>query len=381
MRVDARDRMLLSLVVEPGDPRLRALLADREPGAVLDALRRGSGLRGTRVPAAWRERVRDVDGRAEVALARGAQAGLRWIAPGDVSWPTSLDELDQMDDRAGVAGAPLGLWVRGRGDLARVTARSVAVVGARDCTTYGAEVASELAADVADAGFTVISGAAFGIDACAHRGALALGRPTVAVLAGGADVDYPRAHSALLSRIADDGMVVSEQPPGQLPLKSQFLSRNRLIAALSLGTVVIEAAARSGSLNTLRWADQLGRSTMGVPGPVTSAMSTGVHAAVRGGEAVLVTSGEQVVEELGGLGADEAPAPERPVTAFDVLPGRAQRVIDALPWNESRTIEQLATTTRLSRSEVGRALALLMRRGFAARIDDGWSLVRRADLA
>ena len=380
MRRDARDRMALSLVVEPGEPRLRALLTDLEPGAVLDALRRGPSLSRGGVPAAWRERVRDIDKRADAALARAAQAGLRWIAPGDVGWPTSLDELDLADDRGGVAGAPLGLWVRGRGDLARVAARSVAVVGARDCTTYGAEVASELAADVADAGFTVVSGAAFGIDACAHRGALALGRPTVAVLAGGADVDYPRAHAALLSRIADDGLVISEQPPGQLPLKSQFLSRNRLIAALSLGTVVIEAAARSGSLNTLHWADQLGRSTMGVPGPVTSAMSMGVHEAVRGGEAVLVTSGQQVVEELSGLGADEAVGPERPATAFDALPHGAQRVIDALSWNESRMIEQLASTARLSRGEVRRALALLVRRGFAARTEGGWSLVRRADL-
>ncbi len=185
-----------------------------------------------------------------------------------------LDDLDHVEPLHGATGAPLGLWLRGVGHLAELCEQSVAIVGARDCTTYGAECASDLAADCADAGWTVISGAAYGVDGCAHRGAFLMNAPTVAVLACGADLDYPKAHGALIARIVEMGVVISEQAPGEPPL-NRFLSRNRLIAALTQGTVVIEAAERSGSLNTLNWADQLGRTTMALPGPVTSQQSPG----------------------------------------------------------------------------------------------------------
>jgi DNA processing protein len=374
-----RDRLALSLVVEPGDTRLRDLLHDHEPAEVLEAVLGGRPLT-RRIPDAWRERSAGLDRRVEAALARASAAGLRWICPDDASWPATLDDLDHVEPRHGTSGAPLGLWIRGGGELGALCGRSVAVVGARDCTTYGAEIASEIGADLADGGWTVVSGAAFGIDGCAHRGALSLARPTVAVLACGADVDYPRAHSSLLERIADHGLVVSEQAPGATPTKGRFLTRNRIIAALTAGTVVVEAAVRSGSLNTLGWADQLGRTTMAVPGPVTSQQSGGAHAAVREGKAVLVTSGSEVVAEVGGLGGG-APAVPRPTTEFDRLVPTARATLDALAWDRPASPTDLATAARLGISEVRVALQLLERRGLATRQRSGWLLARRADTA
>lgn len=373
-------RLALSLVVEPGDTRLRDLLLAHEPERVLSAIRGAAGLPGVRLPEAWVERAARLDDLVDEALSRAEAAGLRWICPGDREWPGQLDDLDHISPLQGSAGAPVGLWVRGAGALAALCAQSVAIVGARDCTTYGAECASELGADLTDAGWTVVSGAAYGIDACAHRGAMSLGRPTVAVLACGADVDYPRSHSALLGRIAEDGVVVSEHAPGEIPHKRRFLSRNRIIAGLTSGTVVVEAAVRSGSLNTLNWADQLGRVTMGVPGPVTSKASGGVHGCLREGRAVLVTNGAQAVEELSGLGAPPVP-PEAVTTEFDRLPMTMRATLEGLHWRRTRSLLELAGDIRLGAREVRDALALLERQGLAARQGAGWVLARRADTA
>lgn len=371
--------MALSLVVEPGDPRLSTLLAEHEPGRVLAAVRGDRTLRGARVPDAWRERADDLDRTLETTRARAAASSLRWVCPGDRGWPDRLDDLDHVEPLHGSGGTPLGLWLRGRGDLDATTERSVAVVGARDCTTYGAECASDLGADLADDGWTVVSGAAYGIDGCAHRGALAMDRTTVAVLACGADVDYPRSHATLLGRIADDGLVVSEQPPGQTPIRSRFLTRNRLIAALSVGTVVVEAAVRSGSLNTLRWADQLGRVTMALPGPVTSKASGGAHAAVREGRAVLVTSGADVIAEVGGLGSDESTEVAEQ-TEFDLLAPAARSTLDGLDWRQPLAASEVAARVRLAEGQVTASLADLEQRGLVRREGGGWLLERRADV-
>jgi DNA processing protein len=346
---------------------------------VLEAVRGGAPLADVRVPEAWRERGRDVDRLVEAATRQATSSRLRWICPGDRAWPARLADLDHVEPLHGTSGAPLGLWVRGPGDLAQLVEQSVAVVGARDCTTYGAECASDLGADLSDAGWTVVSGAAYGIDGCAHRGALAMARPTVAVLACGADVDYPRSHATLLERIADEGLVVSEQAPGEAPLKNRFLSRNRIIAALTVGTVVVEAALRSGSLNTLHWADQLGRVTMALPGPVTSKASGGAHGAVREGKAVLVTSASDVVDEVGGLGAGEV-SESAAQTEFDRLPPVARATLDGLDWQASRHAAEIATAVRLAVRDVQSALAVLERRGLVTRRSGGWVLVRRADV-
>ncbi len=381
MNATRRARLALSIICEPGDPRLPGLLAAHTPVQLVDAISSDRRLGSDAWPASWTHRSQSLDQRLARVERLADAAGLRWVVPGDRTWPSGLDDLDHVESLHGATGAPLGLWTRGVGNLAELSASSVAVVGARDCTPYGAEAASEIAADAAAAGVTVVSGAAFGIDASAHRGALAMGRATVAVLACDAGTDYPRAHAALLSRIAEGGMIVSEQPPGQVPTKARFLSRNRLIAALAGGTVVVEARRRSGSLNTLHWADRLGRPTMAIPGPVTSQQSGGTHQAVRDGKAVLVTGGPDVLSELAGIGAAEPDVVTAPDTEFDHLPAPAQRALDALSWTGATPARDVATAAGLGPHDAANALSLLARRGLAERAGSGWVLVRRADLA
>lgn len=373
-------RLALSLIVEPGDARLRDLLLEHPPERIVKALKGGPGVPEATLPHAWLERMPELGHLVDQALTKAERAGLRWVCPGDKEWPKQLNDLDHVSPLQASSGAPVGLWVRGSGSLAELCQQAVAIVGARDCTTYGAECASEIAADASDAGWTVVSGAAYGIDACAHRGAMSLGRPTVAVLACGADVDYPRSHAALLARIAEDGLVVSEHAPGETPHKRRFLSRNRIIAGLCAGTVVVEAAQRSGSLNTLNWADQLGRATMGVPGPITSKASRGVHVCLREGQAVLVCSGEEVIEELTGLGAVPA-LTDTVTTEFDRLPALMRATLEGLDWRQSRSLLDIVAETRLTTRQVRDALALLERQGLAARRGAGWVLARRADTA
>lgn len=279
-------------------------MVQNDPREVLEAMARGRRVsRAGSWPEEWRARAARASSLAEEAWERATEGGLHWITPGHAWWPARLNDLDHLVPIGGVTGAPLGLWLSG--DPRTPLDDVVAIVGARDATVYGAQIAADLAADAASRGLTVISGAAFGIDIAAHRGALSMSRPTVAVLAGGADVDYPRAHAAILARIRQDGLVISEQAPGEAPLRSRFLSRNRIIAALSHGTVVVEAARRSGSLNTLHWADQLGRPTMAVPGPITHRGSVGVHQAIRDGKALLVTSSDDILETMGYVLASE----------------------------------------------------------------------------
>ncbi|HEX7834619.1 MAG TPA: DNA-processing protein DprA, partial [Pseudolysinimonas sp.] len=186
-----------------------------------------------------------------LALRQAARFGMRMLVPGDDDWPRALDDLE--------SHAPFALWVRG--DAARLGAldRSIALVGARAATGYGEHVTIELASGLVDRGFAIVSGAAYGIDGSAHRAALASQGTTVAVLAGGLDRFYPSGHEQLIARIADRGVVLAEVPPGTTPTKWRFLLRNRLIAALSGATVVVEAGWRSGSLNTAGHAATLGR--------------------------------------------------------------------------------------------------------------------------
>jgi DNA processing protein len=381
MTPQRRARLALSILCEPGDPRLPGLLAAHTPIELVEAIRTDRRLASAAWPASWTHRAQSLDQRLSRAERLAHVARLRWFVPGDSAWPDRLVDLDHVEPLHGATGAPLGLWIRGTGNLAQLSASSVAVVGARDCTPYGAEAASEIAADAAATGVTVVSGAAFGIDASAHRGALAMGRATIAVLACDAATDYPRAHAALLSRISESGLIVSEQPPGQVPTKARFLSRNRLIAGLAGGTVVVEARRRSGSLNTLHWADRLGRPTMAVPGPVTSQQSGGTHQAVRDGKAVLVTGGPDVLSELAGIGAAEPEEVAAPPTEYDHLPAPAQRAIDALGWHTATSARDVAASADLGPHDVAKALTLLARRGLAERSADGWLLVRRADLA
>jgi DNA processing protein len=327
-------------------------------------------------------------------LRRAERCGARLLVPEDDEWPAyplhSLtlavaDEPEdpaQQSDRTVALVPPLALWVRGPARLDEAVGRSVALVGSRAATAYGEHVSAELAAALADRGWTVVSGGAFGIDAAAHRGALAADGPTIAVLACGVDRPYPAGNGALLTRIADSGLLVSEWPPGAAPHQHRFLVRNRLIAALTRGTVVVEAAARSGAVATANRARRLGKQVMAVPGPVTSAMSVGCHELLREGEtgARLVATAGHVLDAVGGIGEDLAPAAERPRTPRDGLTDLARRVLDACPVRTGVAPERLAAIAGCDVLEVLRVLPALELAGLAQWTGSGWRLAppRRA---
>lgn len=296
---DRGARAALSAVVEPlhGHRVARHVIA-HGPAATLAQLRTGAVRELDRGGQLMRK-LADVDGQA--VLRAGEAAGARLLCPGDPEWPAPLDELTRAADTSDSWWSPpLALWVRGEPNLAATAERSVAIVGARAATSYGLHHAAELAAEMSSQGWTIMAGGSYGVDGQAHRGALAAGGPTVAVLACGVDVAYPQGHADLLDRIASEGLVVSELPPGARPTRARFLARNRLLAALTRGVVIVEAAMRSGALNTAAWAGHLGRPVMAMPGPVTSPMSAGCHQLIRQKQtgAVLVTGAADIQEAI-----------------------------------------------------------------------------------
>ena len=307
-------------------------------------------------------------------------AGARFICPGDSEWCSSLDDLEivEHDAKERRGGSPFGLWVRGDAELVTVAHRCIAVVGSRASTAYGEHVAAALGCDAAGRGFTVVTGGAYGIDAAAHRAALARPAPTVAVLAGGIDVLSPAGHVRMLEHTCEAGLLVSEAAPGSHPTKSRFLVRNRLIAALSGGTVVVEAALRSGALNTARWALELGRAVMGVPGPVTSMASAGVHELLRQPATLLVTDAREVIEHVSPLGEGLAPRKSGVVRPLDLLSPLSRQVLDATPRSGPAQAEALARLTGLSTVLVEAQLDDLAAAGFVTQRLDGWVLARPA---
>lgn len=356
---DGRARVALSRLAEPGDAALHDLVSRLGAAEVLARVRDGSlGSAGSHL----RHRLGLVDVERDVEVA--TRAGICVLLPDDPRWPPQLADLG--------AREPLLLWVAGDADLAATTRRSVAVVGARACTSYGELVAGELGVGLADRGWTVVSGGAFGVDAAAHRGAMAVGGTTVAVLACGADVAYPTAHENLLSRVRASGSVVSELPPGSRPTRLRFLDRNRVIAALARGTVVVEAARRSGARNTAGHADELSRIVMAVPGPVTSSASVGCHVLIREYGALLVTSAEEVIDAVGSYGADAAPQRRGEERAEDALDPVTRRVFEALPLRRFATPDGVATVAGLDGPSVLRGLALLGAAGLAESRDGAW---------
>jgi len=240
------------------------------------------------------------------------------------------------------------------------------------------EVAGRMAAQLAEAGLTVLSGAAYGIDVAAHRGALAGGGATVAVLACGVDRAYPAGNQGVIDHLAQHGLVVSEVPPGCAPTKLRFLSRNRLIAALAAGTVVVEAAVRSGALSTAAWANRLGRVLMGVPGPVTSAPSEGVHELVRRGDAHLVTSAAHVLELVAPVGSFLAPPAAGEGRRHDGLDPHHLQVLDAVPVRTPAPVAAIARTAGLGVRATEVALARLSRLGLVRGGPGGWRLASAA---
>lgn len=316
--------------------------------------------------------------RAEDDLTQLASIGARLVCPGDDEWPVAVDVLGHIPTREGQPREPFALWVRGGGDLAKLCERAVSIVGSRASTEYGTYVASELAHGLACEGWCVVSGAAFGIDAAAHRGALLADGATVAVLANGIDIAYPGAHEGLLRRITDKGCVISEEAPGVPVRRERFLQRNRLIAALGKATVVVEAGLRSGALSTARHAERMLRDVLVVPGHVTSAMSAGSNELLRQDYARLVRNAQDVLAEVGPL------APMQmsflPSTGRDLLELPERLVLDAFPARAGIDPSGLAQAAGMTVSAVTRSLRLLLEQGFVAVAEGGFALTTAARL-
>jgi DNA processing protein len=350
-----RERMLwaaLGRIVEPGDERAGELIEEWGPEEALARLTRA-------LPAG----VEAPDGAREIA--RGALIGARLVCRGEAGWPTQLDDLGPV--------RPVALWVWGRGVLRVLAVRSVAVVGARACTGYGQRIAADLSASLTERGWTVSSGAAYGIDAAAHRGALVIGGPTVGVVAWGVDQFYPRANEQLLRRISELGLVLSELPLGAHPNRRASSSATAS-SALTRGTVVVEAACRSGSLDTARWAGDLRRQVMAVPGPANSSLSAGTHELIRRG-AVLVADAAEVVEQVGEIGTDLVATPEGRERLRDALAPETLRVLESLPASaRGGSVESLVQRCLLGPDVVLRRLYELLSLGLVERLGAHWRL-------
>lgn len=288
-------RVSLNCALEPGDLRVTGLVSELGASNALGYLELNAS-----AGVDWVVSIVQQLAQADPArvLEQAENRGIRFLVPGDTEWPDSLGALREAGALHGQGGEPIGLWVRGAGDLRQAAGNSVAVVGSRAATAYGQEMASDLGGDLAAMGQTIISGAGYGIDQAAHRGALLAGGTTVAVLPCGADLAYPAAHAELLDTIAQRGLVISESPPGTTPTRTRFLARNRITAALAEGTVVVEAAIRSGAMDTADWTSHLHRPVLGMPGPVNSVASAGVHQRIRLGAATMVTNAQDVLTDI-----------------------------------------------------------------------------------
>ena len=320
-------------------------------------------LEDTRIvkPSGWHERT---PGWGDRRLPAGSS--YRSVGRADKAFPVHL--------RA-ISDGPTRLWVRGA--VQPEDALAVAVVGSRRATAHGLALAERLAGELAARGVTIVSGLARGIDSAAHRGALEAGGRTIAVLGCGVDVVYPRGHAALLHRITGEGLIVSELPPGSTPTRPRFLARNRLIAAMTAGTVVVEAAPRSGALNTAGWASEQGRAVLAMPGPVTSTMSAGCHDLVRRAVATLVTDAAEVIDMVGDLGADAMAERRGAARPWDDLAPVARDVLEAMPARGPATVDELCRTTGLAAGACIAALGELTLCGLVVAGAQGWSLAPR----
>ncbi len=396
-------RAALTYLAEPADRWLAQLVREHGAAGALQAIKaygaaaaNGSGPltgKANAMKAAmerWQVRLPELPRPDQVLAFR--ESGIRLIVPGDPEWPGQLADLG--DDQ------PYALWLRGNADLRFSCLRSVAIVGSRAATAYGSYVAAEFAGSVAARGWAVVSGGAFGVDAAAHRAALGADGVTVAVLACGVDVPYPSAHAELFDAIAAQGVLVSEWPPGRHVSRLRFLVRNRVIAALATGTLVVEAGQRSGALNTARHARDLRRRLMAVPGPVTSDLSAGCHHIIREWQGVLVTSAAEVTEHLSPVGemsfaepatyAGRAAGPDvpaagarlaggrqaPPVIPRDLLDLESATVLDAMPSRGGLGTLRVAQRAGLAPAATATCLGRLATAGFVERCDDGWRLRR-----
>jgi DNA processing protein len=375
-------RAFLNRIAEPASLPLWWAVRREGPVEVARAIRAGRAdqLVPGGLPGAVAARAAEADPYADVEA--GLRHGIRLVVPESAEWPHfAFSALERAGERraerwfrgekkpsdSGEPIPPLALWIRGPLDLAGVGVRSVSLVGARQQSEYGAYVADHLATGLAAEEFTIVSGGALGIDGTAHRATLRAGGTTVLVSAGGLDQPYPPAHAGLYERVAESGLCVSESPPGSAPRRRRFLTRNRLIAALGTGTVVVEAAYRSGALNTATHCITLGRMLMAVPGPITAANSAGCHRLLARdeGRARLVASVNDVLELVGGArDARTEPDPERQKgfdlsARLDTVDPLERQVFDGFPARAWTNPDRLAAATGLSPIAVMRSLPML----------------------
>ena len=356
-------------VAEPGVPSFTRHLRAEGVHQTLADIAAGAAIEGIDV-AALQHRLSTASGEADLAAA--AAVGARLVCAGDEEWPPLLDQLRS------VSRDCFGLWVLGERSLSETTERAIAVVGTRAATDYGVHVAGQISYELAELGWTIVSGLAYGIDATAHRGALAAGGLTVGVLACGVDVPYPKGNRALYERLATEGLVVSEHPPGAAPQRPRFLVRNRIIAALSIGTVVVEMAARSGARSTATHAAFLDRHVMCVPGPVTSATSAGCHQFLRDRpETVLVTKATEVVEQCGHMG-ELSERVTGPIETRDQLGPGVARVLEGVPVRGLAPVDNIARTVGVSVGTAAAALAALMSAGLVRSENGQWGMTTEA---
>jgi DNA processing protein len=400
----------LSRVAEPGSVPLWMFVQRYGYPAAAAAVRAGTV--PPEVAACTEARRRSAD--PEVDLAAAERNQIRLLTPEDAEWPHfAFAALARCAERRvaqwqagqrtrpgrGELIPPLALWVRGAGSLRSVGVRAIAVVGSRAATGYGERLATDFSYHLARQQVVVVSGGAYGIDAAAHRGALAADGVSVLVSAGGLDRPYPSGNQALYERTAERGLLVSERPPGSAPHRQRFLSRNRIIAALGTATLVVEAGVRSGALNSAGYARDLGRPVLAVPGPVTSAMSVGCHRLLQRVEdpAQLVTSvedvlgfcGNELVETVPETAPPDAavPGPAAPGTAsagrsrarpagYDALDLAARTVLDGFPARRVVTEAELARLSGQPIQQVLAALPVLVGLRMVTAGRDGYRLAR-----
>lgn len=358
LREERWARVALSRITEPGTVSVARWIGTHGAVETFERLVCGSLDTEHRYDA----RIDQLD--IEAAVRAGERCGARVLIPGDTAWPTGVDDL---------AVPPVCLYALGDADRsAQMLDGSIAVVGSRAATEYGREQAASLAAGLSRRGVTVVSGLAYGIDAAAHRGVLGEGAPTVAVLACGLDRVYPQGNERLHAEIRESGLVLSEVPIGSAPYRTRFLARNRLIAAMTVGTVVVEASLRSGSLNTAKHARDINRHVAALPGPVTSMSSAGCHDLIRTKGASLVTDAAEVLDLMGRLGLDVADSPRAPDTADADLDPRARAVWSAVPVRSPMEAEELALLTGLPPGGLLPILGFLEMAGLVVRDGAGW---------
>ncbi|MHA6667595.1 DNA-processing protein DprA [Homoserinimonas sp. A447] len=362
------DRVAGVLVSALGASQALASVVDRWPVTRMVSEVRETGIESLTEEEAtdalkrWHPRITSAT--ALIALKQAARFNVRLLTPSDPAWPVGMADLG--------LHAPIALWLRGNVSTMLTLEQSISLVGARAATGYGEHVTMEASASLVDRGYTIVSGAAYGIDGMAHRAALASSGQTVAFLAGGVDRFYPSGHDALLTRIVESGAVISELPCGSQPTKWRFLQRNRLIAAASQATIVMEAGWRSGSLNTAGHAAALGRPLGAVPGPVTSMASAGCHRLIRDFDAVCVTNAAEMAElaPLAGAEANTLDGLGEGATSEQV------RVFDAISTRSPRTAHDIAARSGLSVAAVQAILGAASVEGAVVERERGW--VRKA---